>query len=77
MLAVLSAVTFFVFFRLLEAGAETYHLPFVGVGTAIAGGLVALEAIIRRHERGLLLAGPIIWGLMWAGFLAGEFTNPH
>ena len=48
--------------------------------TAIAGigGLiVALVAILLVHERGLLLALPILWGLVVAFFTLGELAFPH
>jgi steroid 5-alpha reductase family enzyme len=76
-LAAVSLVSFVVFFQLVAAGAESYFLNVLGVATAIAGALVALAGVARSHERGLLVALPILWGLAWGGFLAGEFTNPH
>jgi len=44
---------------------------------AIVGLVVALFAIIRSHERGLLLALPVLWGLVVGSFTLGELAFPH
>lgn len=46
---------------------------FAGIG----GLILALAAILRSHERGLLLALPILWGLAVAALTLGELAFPH
>ena len=49
----------------------------VVLAAALAGLIAALLAVLRSHERGLLLALPIAWGLLVAVFTFGELAFPH
>lgn len=52
--------------------------PMVIVAAAgIAGLGAALLAVLRSHERGLLVVLPLLWGLVVTFFAVGEFAFPH
>ena len=52
--------------------------PIVIVAAAgIAGLVAALLAVLRNHERGLLVAIPVLWGLVVTFFTVGELAFPH
>jgi hypothetical protein len=44
----------------------------VGFGAAILGAALGLAGVLRERERGLLVALPVIWGLLSLYFLVGE-----
>jgi len=83
LLAIVSLIALAFFFLIShpDADAVTGALMLGSIlTTAIAGigGLiVALVAILRRNERGLLLGLPILWGLVVAFFTFGELAFPH
>ncbi len=83
LLSVLSLIALSIFFRIARPDADAViGALMLGsiLATAIAGigGLiVGLVAILRSHERGLLLVLPILWGLVVASFTLGELAFPH
>ena len=86
-LAVVSLAALVVFFVLVGSGqtggasfSDNWLLtgPILVVLVASVGGLVAaIMAILRGGERGVLLALPILWGLVAASFTLGEILVPH
>ena len=84
-LAVVSVAALAVFFLMAGAGqtgGETFTDnwlltgPILVVLVAGVGGLVAaIAAILRSGERGVLLALPILWGLVVTSFTLGEFLD--
>jgi len=55
-------------------------LPFYGIGMmgcGLAAGIVALVAVLRRHERSWLVFLPVLAGLFVVAFLLGEILVPH
>jgi hypothetical protein len=49
----------------------------VVIAAGIAGLIVALVAVLRSHERSLLVALPTLWGLVVGFFTIGELAFPH
>jgi hypothetical protein len=86
-LAVVSLVSLGVFVALVNAGQRGGQSFFdnwlltgpilVVLVAAVAGLVTAIVAVIRNRERGLVLALPVLWGLVVASFALGEFINPH
>ncbi len=78
----LSLAGFTVFYVLVGAG-ERGDNPLlvasimVALPGALAAGVAGIVAALRRHERGLVVGAPILFGLFWSCMLVGEFTNPH
>ena len=67
-----------------QRGGDTFFsnlwltIPILLAGAAaVAGGLLALFAVLRRGEDGLLAYATILWGALVAAFAAGEFLFPH
>jgi len=53
-------------------------VPMLGAGAAVlAAGATAAFAVIRRHERSVLVFVPFLLGLLVLVFLIGEVTTPH
>ena len=50
---------------------------FLAFACAISGGVAAALSFLRRGERSLLLALPLIVGALALIFAVGEFTTPH
>ena len=50
---------------------------FSGFALAIAAGIAAFVAIVRRGERGLLLVLPALLGVIVVIFILGEVLVPH
>jgi hypothetical protein len=48
----------------------------LGFGAAIGGAAAGLAGIMRNGERGLLVAVPVVWGLLSLYFLVGELLTP-
>jgi len=46
----------------------------VGGVTALVTGVLA---VLRDHERGLLIVMPVLWGILVTAFIAGELLFPH
>jgi hypothetical protein len=86
-LAVVSLVSLGWFFLMVASGQrggdsllDNWLLtgPMVIVAAAgIAGLGAALLAVLRSHERGLLVVLPLLWGLVVTFFAVGEFAFPH
>lgn len=86
-LAVVSLAALAVFFLMVGAGqtggdsfTDNWLLtgPILVVLVAGVGGLIgAIVAILRSGERAVLLALPILWGLVVTSFTLGEFLEPH
>ncbi|MEW6225448.1 MAG: hypothetical protein AB1627_12550 [Chloroflexota bacterium] len=81
-LAGLSILSLSVFVRLVDAGHVGYDPLLLAtmagfLGLAFAGAIAGVVDLVRGRERALVVILPILYGLLWAGFLAGEFTNPH
>jgi len=86
-LAVVSLAALAVFFVMVDAGqtggdsfTDNWLLtgPILVVLVAGVGGLVgAVDAVLRRGERGVLLALPVLWGLVVTMFALGEVLMPH
>ena len=87
LLAVVSLGALAVFFLMVGAGqrgGETFFDnwfltgPMLVVLVAGVSGLVgAIVAVLRSGERGLLLALPILWGLVVSLQALGELLMPH
>jgi hypothetical protein len=86
-LAVASLLALGLFFAMVSSGQGggdslldnwllTGPIVFVAVG-GIAGLMAGLLALLRSHERGLLVVLPILWGLVVTLFIVGELANPH
>ncbi len=83
----LSVIGLAIFFAMVEAGqrgGETFGdnlLLTVPILVTAVGGVTALVtgvlALLRDHERGLLIVIPILWGLLVTVFIAGELLYPH
>lgn len=43
----------------------------------VAGGAAAVLAVLRVHERSILLALPVLWATIVVLFALGEFVAPH
>jgi hypothetical protein len=86
-LALISVAALAVFYLMAGAGqtggdsfADNWLLtgPILVVLVAGVGGLLAaIVAILRSGERGVLLALPILWGLVVTSFTLGELLVPH
>ena len=86
-LAVVSLVSLGWFFLMVASGqrggdsfSDNWLLTgpmVVVVAAGIAGLIVALVAVLRSHERNLLLALPALWGLVVTFFTIGELAFPH
>jgi hypothetical protein len=83
-ISLLALVVFYLFVAAGQTGGETFtdNLLLSGsiltVAAAGIGGLAAaLFAIVRRRELALLLAIPILWGLLVLMFALGELLDPH
>ncbi len=86
-LAVVSLVSLMVFYLMCATGQrggegffDNWFLagPILVVAvTGIAGLVSGCFAVLRRHERGLLVAIPIAWGLLVALFAFGELSPNH
>lgn len=50
---------------------------FVLIGCGLAAGIVALLALVRKHERSWMVWLPILAGLFVLFLLTGEFLVPH
>ena len=49
----------------------------VAAGSVVGALVAGLIAVLRSHERGLLVAIPILGGLLVTVFLVGELAFPH
>ena len=52
-------------------------LGWIGLASAVAGGIVGLVAITRRHDHGLFVYATLVPGLVAAAFVLGELLLPH
>ena len=82
--SLLALVVFFLFVAAGQTGGETFADNWLLSGsmltvaaTGIGGLVAALFAVIRRRELALLLAIPILWGLIVLMFALGEIVSPH
>jgi hypothetical protein len=83
LLAIVSLAALAVFFLVGRPDAD----PVIGalmlgsILTTAAAGVASLVAgvvaLLRSGERGLLLALPILWGLVVTSFALGELLMPH
>ncbi|HSG86699.1 MAG TPA: hypothetical protein VLA23_10210 [Candidatus Limnocylindrales bacterium] len=83
LLAIVSMAALAVFFLVGRPDAD----PVIGalmlgsILTTAAAGVASLVAgvvaLLRSGERGLLLALPILWGLVVTSFALGELLMPH
>ncbi len=83
-ISLLALVVFYLFVAAGQTGGETFTdnllltSSILTVAVAGIGGLIAaLYAIVRWRELALLLAIPILWGLIVLMFALGEILYPH
>lgn len=82
--SLLALVVFYLFVAAGQTGGEAFTDNLLLSGsiltvavTGIAGLVAALYAIVRWRELALLLAIPILWGLIVLMFALGEILYPH